>query len=177
MSAGHHGCGRSSGILKKINLIAAPHVALPIEAAPLRPTTAVQHDIHQTPIRKRRSRPRIVSQLSPLFNPQPTRFDDNSPHIEVRTRTTKKRRSKRARIADEVDLHPSLASALAPHDHDCPGGDSNPHSLAATWPSTMRVCQFRHPGVIVGLPLLGRRVGSHRPKSYPEASDCLLTQP
>ena len=29
---------------------------------------------------------------------------------------------------------------------DCPGGDSNPHSLKATWPSTMRVCQFRHPG-------------------------------
>ena|GEM_PF-3944662 len=30
--------------------------------------------------------------------------------------------------------------------HECPGEGSNLHSLAATWPSTMRVCQFRHPG-------------------------------
>ena len=28
----------------------------------------------------------------------------------------------------------------------CPGQESNLHSLAGTWPSTMRVYQFRHPG-------------------------------
>ena len=32
-------------------------------------------------------------------------------------------------------------------DRKCPGEGSNLHSLAATWPSTMRVCQFRHPGL------------------------------
>ena len=30
----------------------------------------------------------------------------------------------------------------------CRGRDSNPHALAGTWPSTMRVCQFRHPGSV-----------------------------
>src|SRR5690606_6053521 len=29
---------------------------------------------------------------------------------------------------------------------DCPGEGSNLHPIAGTWPSTMRVCQFRHPG-------------------------------
>src|SRR5439155_23083637 len=28
----------------------------------------------------------------------------------------------------------------------CPGEGSNLHPLTGTWPSTMRVCQFRHPG-------------------------------
>lgn len=29
---------------------------------------------------------------------------------------------------------------------ECPGEGSNLHLIAETWPSTMRVCQFRHPG-------------------------------
>ena len=28
----------------------------------------------------------------------------------------------------------------------CPGEGSNLHPITGTWPSTMRVCQFRHPG-------------------------------
>ena len=33
----------------------------------------------------------------------------------------------------------------------CRGRDLNPHRIAPTWPSTMRVCQFRHPGAVISL--------------------------
>lgn len=32
---------------------------------------------------------------------------------------------------------------------NCPGLESNQHALAGTWPSTMRVCLFRHPGCCI----------------------------
>ncbi len=44
--------------------------------------------------------------------------------------------------AQDTSEHP-LASAGT----YCPGEGSNLHPLTGTWPSTMRVCQFRHPGI------------------------------